>query len=52
LDKEREFHKGYKHNVEIWKKNRVEADQKNKIFIKKLKDDNEELKGSTKWLKS
>jgi hypothetical protein len=25
LDKEKDFHKGYKHNVEIWKKNRVQA---------------------------
>jgi hypothetical protein len=24
LDKERDFQKGYKHNVEIWKKNRAE----------------------------
>ncbi len=34
LDKERDFQKGYKHNVEIWKKNRVEAKQKIKVFIK------------------
>ncbi len=26
LDKERDFQKGYEHNVEIWKKNRVEAE--------------------------
>ncbi len=45
-DKEREFHKGYKHNVEIWRKNRVEAEQKIKVFIKKLQDENEEFKGS------
>jgi hypothetical protein len=25
LDKERNFQKGYKHNVEIWRKNNVEA---------------------------
>jgi predicted metallopeptidase len=36
LDKERNFEKGYKHNVEIWKKNRAEAEQKIKMFIKKL----------------
>ncbi len=51
LDKERDFQKGYKHNVEIWKKNKVEAKQKNKMFIKKLQDGNEELKGSIMWLK-
>ncbi len=52
LDKERQFQKGYKHNMEIWRKNRVEVEQKNKVFIKKLQDENEELKGSTKQLKS
>ncbi len=51
LDKERNFQKGYKHNVEIQRKNRVEVEQKNKVFIKKLHDENEELKGSTTWLK-
>ncbi len=25
LDKERDFHKGYKHNLEIWRKNRAKA---------------------------
>jgi hypothetical protein len=25
MDKEREFQKGYTHNVEIWKKNRAKA---------------------------
>ncbi len=28
--------KGYKHNVEIQRKNRAEVEQKNKVFIKKL----------------
>jgi hypothetical protein len=28
------------------------AEQKNKMFIKKLHDENEELKGSITWLKS
>jgi ribosome maturation factor RimP len=36
LDKEREFQKGYKHNVEIWKKNRVETKQKIKGLIKEI----------------
>jgi hypothetical protein len=36
--------------VEIWKKNVAKAEQKNKVLIKKLQDENEELKGSTTWL--
>ncbi len=52
LDKQREFQKGYKHNVEIWRKNNAKAEQKNKVLIKKLHDENEELKGSTTRLKS
>ncbi len=36
LDEEKDFQKGYKHNVEIWKKNRAEDEWKNKMFIKKL----------------
>jgi hypothetical protein len=52
LDKDRKFQKGYKHNVEIWRKNKAKAEQKNKILIKKLHDENEEFKGSTPWLKS
>ncbi len=48
--KRKKFQKGYKHNVEIWRKNRPQAKQKIKMFIKKLQDDNEELKGSTTWL--
>jgi hypothetical protein len=51
LDKEKDFQMGYKHNVEIWNKNRAEVEQKNKMFIKKLHDENEELKGSTTQLK-
>ncbi len=52
LDKERKFQKGYKHNVKIWRKNEVEAEQKNKVIIEKLQDENEKFKGSTTWLKS
>jgi hypothetical protein len=37
--------------VEIWRKNRAKVKQKY-IFIKKLQDENEELKGSTTKLKS
>ncbi len=36
LNKEKHFQKGYKHNVEIQKKNREEAKQKIKVFVKKL----------------
>jgi hypothetical protein len=38
--------------VEIWRKNKVKAEHKIKMFIKKLQDENEELKGSITWLKS
>ncbi len=47
LDKNKEFQKGYKHNLEIWNKDRAKAKQKIKGFIKKLQDENEELKGNT-----
>ncbi len=45
LDKEKDFQQGYKHNVKIWRKIRGKAEQKIKVFIKKLQDENEELKG-------
>ncbi len=51
LDKEKDNQKRYKHNVEIWRKNMVEPKQKIKVIIKKLHDENEELKRSTTWLK-
>ncbi len=38
--------------MEIWRKNRVEVEQEIKVLIKKLQDENEELKGSTTQLKS
>jgi hypothetical protein len=47
LDKEKDFQKRYEHNVEIWRKSKVEVELKNK-----LQDENEELKGSTTQLKS
>jgi len=52
LDKEKDFQKRYEHNVEIWRKSKVEVELKNKVLIKKLQDENEELKGSTTQLKS
>jgi regulator of replication initiation timing len=36
LDKVRDILKRYKHNVEIWRKSKVEAEQKIKVHIKKL----------------
>ncbi len=36
LDKKKVFYKGYKHNVEIWRKNRAKIEQKIKTFIKNL----------------
>jgi len=51
LDKERDFQKRYKHNVEILKKNKAEVKQKNKVLIKKLQDENEKFKGSIAQLK-
>jgi bacterioferritin (cytochrome b1) len=51
LDKEKDFKKGYKHIMGIWRKNRVKAKQKIKVFNKKLQDENEEFKGSITWLK-
>ncbi len=52
LDKQRDIQKGYKHNVKIWRKNKLEAEQKIEVFIEKLQDENEEFKCSTTWLKS
>jgi hypothetical protein len=52
LDKERDFHKGYKHDVKNWRKNKAQDEQENKLFITKLQDENVEFKGSTTWLKS
>jgi hypothetical protein len=36
LAKERDFQKGYEHNVEIWTKNRARVELRNKVLIKKL----------------
>jgi hypothetical protein len=36
LDKEIDFQKRYKHNVEIWKKNMEKIKQKIKVLIMKL----------------
>ncbi len=51
LDKEKDFQKGYKHNVEISRKNKVKVSQRLRL-IKKLQNENEEFKGSTTTLKS
>ncbi len=47
FNKERDFQKAYKHNVEIWRKSMAKVEQENKIFIKKLQDENEKFKGNT-----
>ncbi len=52
LDKERDIQEGYKHNVKIQRKNKLEAKQKIEVFIEKLQDENEEFVCSTTWLKS
>jgi hypothetical protein len=38
--------------VEVWWKSKAKAEQKIKVLIEKLKDKNEEFKGSIAWLKS
>jgi hypothetical protein len=52
LDKERDFQKEYKHNMEIWRKNKTENEQKIKTFILKMKEVNEELKEKIGLMKS
>ncbi len=47
----RDFQKGYKHNVEIWKKNMAKIELKIEMFTKKLQGQNEEFKGSITRLK-
>ncbi len=37
LDKERKFQKGYKHNVEIWRKNGAKVEQKKKNSLRNYK---------------
>jgi hypothetical protein len=44
LDKDKDFQKEYKHNIEILRKNKRENEQKIKTFIQKLQDENKELK--------
>jgi tRNA nucleotidyltransferase/poly(A) polymerase len=52
LDKERDFKMEYKHNIKIWKKNNTENEQKIKMLIQKLKDENEELKAKIALMKT
>jgi len=52
LDKERDFHEEYKHNIEIWNKQRTENEQKIKMLILTMKEDNKELKEKTRLMKS
>ncbi len=52
LDKERNFQREYKHNVKIWRKNRIENEQKIKTLVQKLQNENKELKVKTTLMKS
>ncbi len=52
LAKEREFQKEYNHNIKIWKRNKVENEQKVKTFIQKLQDENKQFKVNTTQMKS
>ncbi len=52
LDNERNFQKGYRWNVEIQGKNKAHVEQKIKVFIKKLQDENKDIKSNTTRLKS
>ncbi len=51
LDKERDFQKEYKHNIQIFRKNKIENEHKIKAFIQKLQDENQELKVKTTLMK-
>jgi hypothetical protein len=52
LDKERDFQKEYKHNIEIWRKQMTNNEQKIKMLILQMKVENEELKEKTGLMKS
>ncbi len=52
LDKERDFQKEYKHNIEIWRKNKTKNEQKIKAFIQKLQDENKQFKAKIILMKS
>jgi len=46
------FQNEYKHDIEIYKKNRIENEQKIKVIILKMKEKNEEFKEKTWLMKS
>jgi len=52
LEKERDFQKKYKHNIEICRKQRTENEHKIKMLILKMKEENEELKEKIGLMKS
>jgi hypothetical protein len=52
VELDKDFHKEYRHNIEIWGKNMAKNEQKIKTFIHKMQDENKELKVSTKLMKS
>jgi chromosome segregation ATPase len=52
LGKEKDFHKEYKHNIKIWRKNMMENEHKIKGSIQKMHDENKELEAKTILMKS
>ncbi len=52
LDKERDFQKEYKHNIEIRRKNRTKNEQKIKTCIFKVKEENVQFKEKIRLMKS
>jgi hypothetical protein len=48
LDKE-DFYKEYKHNIKIWRKQKIDNEQNIKMLILKMKEDNDKFKEKT-WL--
>jgi ribosome maturation factor RimP len=52
LDKEKDFEKEYKHNIKIWRKQKIENEQNIKTLILKMKEDNEKFKEKIGLMKS
>jgi ribosome maturation factor RimP len=52
LDKEKDFEKEYKHNIKIWRKQKIENEQNIKTLILKMKEHNEKFKEKIGLMKS
>ncbi len=52
MDKEKDFEKEYKHNIKIWRKQKIENEQNIKTLILKMKEDNEKFKEKIGLMKS